>query len=83
MRLVTILAAAGLAYGAYSLLTSPPERRPGRRGRLSEPYARGAGDGDFVRQAGPAQMTEPPRQWDEVDETSDESFPASDPPARY
>jgi hypothetical protein len=83
MRLVTILAAAGLAYGAYSLLTSPPDRRPGRRERLPEPYSRGAGDGEFVRQSGPRQMTEPPRQWDEVDEASDESFPASDPPARY
>jgi hypothetical protein len=35
-----------------------------------------------IRPAGPASMQEPPEQWDEVDEVSDESFPASDPPAR-
>ncbi len=36
-----------------------------------------------VRQAGRGQMKDPPRNWDTVDETSDESFPASDPPAKY
>jgi hypothetical protein len=25
-------------------------------------------------------MPDPPEEWDEVDEASDESFPASDPP---
>ena len=33
-----------------------------------------------VRDAGPAAMENPPRTWDDVDEASDESFPASDPP---
>lgn len=36
-----------------------------------------------VRDAGPDNMQHPPRHWDAVDESSDESFPASDPPARY
>jgi len=36
-----------------------------------------------VRAAGPAAMKDPPRDWDEVDEENDESFPASDPPGRY
>jgi hypothetical protein len=33
-----------------------------------------------IRDAGPAAMHSPPKSWDEVDEASDESFPASDPP---
>ncbi|EAQ01541.1 hypothetical protein OB2597_01592 [Pseudooceanicola batsensis HTCC2597] len=36
-----------------------------------------------VRDAGPGQMRNPPRRWDIVDETADESFPASDPPGTY
>jgi hypothetical protein len=28
-------------------------------------------------------MDNPPKRWDEADEASDESFPASDPPAKY
>ena len=37
-----------------------------------------------VREAGPHAMADPPRNdWTEVDQASDESFPASDPPAKY
>ena len=41
----------------------------------------GAPRGGSLRPAGPKDMESPPQQWDEVDEASDESFPASDPPA--
>lgn len=36
-----------------------------------------------VRDAGPDAMNNPPKKWDETDQTSDESFPASDPPGNY
>jgi hypothetical protein len=36
-----------------------------------------------VRDAGPDAMENPPEEWEETDEASDESFPASDPPANY
>lgn len=38
---------------------------------------------DYVRPAGRKEMEMPPRKWDKVDEESDESFPASDPPGNY
>ncbi|WP_324751282.1 hypothetical protein SH591_08110 [Sphingomonas sp. LY54] len=38
------------------------------------------GNSGNVRPAGRSTMRDPPRTWDEVDEASDESFPASDPP---
>lgn len=43
-------------------------------------------DGNFakVRDAGPEAMADPPRhEWSREDQASDESFPASDPPATY
>ena len=36
-----------------------------------------------VRAAGPEAMQTPPERWDIVDEQSDQSFPASDPPGNY
>jgi hypothetical protein len=39
------------------------------------------GSSGASRQAGPDAMRDPPKSWSKVDEASDESFPASDPPA--
>lgn len=37
----------------------------------------------YIRPAGPECMENPPEEWEKEDEESDESFPASDPPANY
>ncbi|MBB4052264.1 hypothetical protein GGR20_001907 [Devosia subaequoris] len=36
-----------------------------------------------VRNSGPEEMADEPKDWDEVDEAVDESFPASDASAKY
>jgi len=38
------------------------------------------GASGHIRPAGRDAMRDPPREWDRVDEVSDQSFPASDPP---
>jgi hypothetical protein len=52
----------------------------------SAAFASGQEDGENfskVRDAGPAAMADKPREWTKADQISDESFPASDPPATY
>jgi hypothetical protein len=81
---VAAACAAGLGYALSSLL----RRReaggggPGARPAISGSGGHGAvGESGAARQAGPDSMRDPPSEWSKVDEASDESFPASDPPA--
>ncbi len=57
-----------LMAGAAALASDAVQRRRARR--AFQP----------VRDAGPENMAHPPADWDAVDQTVDESFPASDPP---
>lgn len=73
-------------FGALGAVVSLITENAELRGGPSKP----AGDDDGLgtpkstthsRPAGPESMANPPEDWDEVDQASDESFPASDPPS--
>lgn len=79
MGLFKLAAFAGLGYaGARWLMSNRSERNAAysddqpQQGHTS------------VRDSGPKAMRDTPqREWSEVDEASDQSFPASDPPSTY
>jgi len=83
--IITGIAAAAAAAAGYFL----SRRLSGRGGRdprfapaLSGRRPLGpVGDSGNARSAGPEAMRDPPGEWSRVDQASDESFPASDPPA--
>lgn len=88
-----IFSRTGLLLAGVALMTAYALRRqPGAR-HAHAPIAtdtrehrktRRAHRAGTVRSAGPSAMRDRPvRDWSNVDEASDESFPASDPPARY
>ena len=90
-RGIWITAAACSAFGVAALLGWRPGRRgtedsAGRsEGRFVALRNAPAGLTDrhhaVIRPAGPETMRDEPGSWDKVDEASDESFPASDPPS--
>ena len=80
---MAIFKLAALGTAAYALYRYASQRQP----RLAPvAFAPGETNGDNfakVRNAGPDGMRSNPSQWDSVDQASDESFPASDPPGTY
>lgn len=76
--------AAAVGYLLSSRLRSRGggDEEHGGSAALSGTGAAGAvGTSGAARSAGPDAMRDPPSEWTKVDEASDESFPASDPPA--
>lgn len=73
---------AGLAgFGLYRL-----SKRSGGSAPRKAAFAAGeeaSGNATQIRNAGANAMRDAPRRWNSVDEASDESFPASDPPSSY
>jgi uncharacterized membrane protein YebE (DUF533 family) len=78
--LIKMAALGALGYLGYKVYEQ-------NKGEKHAAFATGqGGDGNFaqVRDSGPAAMADKPsREWTAADEASDQSFPASDPPARY
>ncbi|GAA4777634.1 hypothetical protein [Novosphingobium ginsenosidimutans] len=76
--LLKLAFAGAVGYGLYRYATRQAET-------ATTPVAFAAGEATDgfapVRNAGPEAMASDPKKWDEVDQASDESFPASDPPA--
>ncbi len=80
MGLLRMTALGAIGYAAYRFI----KREQAHDGHTA--FAAGeSGGANFakVRNAGPEGMRSNPPSWDRTDEASDESFPASDPPATY
>ena len=79
MALLKLAALGALGYAGYKYYEKSQ--------RSNQAFAPGqAGGSNFsqVRDAGPQAMADSPsREWTSADESSDQSFPASDPPANY
>jgi len=78
MGLIRLALAGGAGYALYKYAT---------RSAAEPAYSGGpSSSGDNfakVRDAGTHEMSNAPKTWNKVDEASDESFPASDPPSTY
>lgn len=78
MLLIRLAAVCLAGFGLYKYATRP----------RTAPAAFAIDEGSHgnrvqVRNAGADAMRDKPQRWTEVDEVSDSSFPASDPPSTY
>jgi len=84
----SIIAGVGAAVAGVGAALFARRRRGGNGDEVEAPATRRGrtapgpvGQSGAARSAGPEAMRDPPEQWDKADQASDESFPASDPPA--
>lgn len=84
MALLKLAFAGAVAYGLYRYSQKRKDQSETGMGHAAFATGETAGDNFAkVRHAGPEGMKSDPPHWDKADEASDESFPASDPPATY
>lgn len=82
MALLKLAALGALGYAGYKYYEKNFVTREGRAAFAGGEGSRG--NTHQVRSAGPDAMRDgAQREWDKADQASDESFPASDPPATY
>jgi len=85
-RTHTLLAGAGAVIAGFGAALFARRRRGGNGEVPAPALERGkappgpVGRSGAARSAGPEAMRDPPEDWEKVDQASDESFPASDPP---
>ena len=80
MGLLRMAALGALGYVGWKYYEKSKDKSPPAFATGQEPGENLA----QVRDAGPHAMADTPqREWTETDQTSDESFPASDPPGTY
>lgn len=73
-----------LALGATGYVLSRQKQTQGGTRNAAFADDQPQGSANTVRDAGPEAMRDPSRRaWTDVDQASDESFPASDPPGNY
>jgi hypothetical protein len=85
----TMIAAGGAAVAglAAALFTRRWRGREEEEEQPAAAHSRGktapgpVGQSGGARSAGPEAMRDPPSEWEKVDQSGDESFPASDPPS--
>ncbi|HYI64642.1 MAG TPA: hypothetical protein VEW71_07130 [Allosphingosinicella sp.] len=87
-RTHTLFAGAGAAVAGFAAALFARRRWGGNGEEVPAPaLERGTtapgpvGQSGAARSAGPEAMRDPPAEWERTDQASDESFPASDPPA--
>lgn len=73
--LLKLAALSALGYAGYKVYEKNQNR--------AQPAFSGNQGKVAVRDAGPESMRDKPQRWSKTDEASDQSFPASDPPATY